>query len=262
MSQKKRVIPVLFIKNGLVVRSEGFKKFQIIGNVIHEASRYNQWNVDELIYIDISRDKIYDTRRDDLFVKSFNSIFEIVHAIAKVCFMPLTFGGGIRTIDDVHLLIRNGADKVLLNTAAYDSPELIRNIAHIYGAQSIVVSVDYRIQDKQAYLFTHYGQINTGITVQDYVKRCEDLGVGELMLHAIERDGSGSGFDCEMIYDIIEKTKLPIIACGGAGSDDDFVDILSIPNISAVAAGNIFHFTERSYPRIKHMLKQENINVR
>src|SRR3989344_675536 len=139
---KTRLIPVLYIKNGLIVRSEGFSYHHNIGNVVTEAKRFNEWNVDELIYIDISREKYYDLRRDDHNVKSYNSIGKIIDKISRVCFMPLTFGGGIRTIADVNHRIKNGADKITLNTGAFENPKLITQAAEKYGSQAVVISID------------------------------------------------------------------------------------------------------------------------
>src|SRR3989344_4525478 len=158
---KSRLIPVLYIKNGLIVRSEDFSYHQNIGNVINEARRYNEWDVDELIYIDISRDKHYDLRRDDHNVKSSDSIENIITSIAKVCFMPLTFGGGIRDIHDIDYRIRNGADKITLNTGAFENPKLISQAAEKYGSQAVVISIDYKIIKDQPIVFTSFGQNNT-----------------------------------------------------------------------------------------------------
>lgn len=262
MSLKKRLIPVLYIKNGLIVRSEDFSYHQNIGNIINEASRYNDWDVDELIYIDISREKIYDQRRDDHKIKSSNTIDQIIQNISKVCFMPLTFGGGIRSLEDVDIRILNGADKITLNTGAYDNPELISIVSQKYGSQSIVMSIDYRVIDNTPIVFTEFGQKNTGTSVFDWIRECERLGAGEILINSIERDGKALGYDLETIGSIVDSTRLPVIGCGGAGDMYDFVDLVRETNVSAIAAGNIFHFTERSYPRAKQLLKKEGINVR
>lgn len=259
---KKRLIPVLYIKNGLIVRSEDFTYHQIIGNIIDEAQRYNEWDVDELIYIDISRDKVYDMRRDDHKIKNSSSIDEIIRDISKVCFMPLTFGGGIRTLADVDLRIQNGADKVTLNTGAFDSPDLIRQVAEKYGAQCVIISIDYRLIDSAPTVVTEFGQRNTGVSIFDWIKTCEQLGAGEIFLNAIERDGKAGGYDLETIGMVVESTRLPVIACGGAGDFFDFVDLANTTAVSAIAAGNIFHFKEQSYSRAKKLLKKEGINVR
>lgn len=259
---KRRLIPVLYIKNGLIVRSEGFSYHQNIGNVVTEAKRYNEWDVDELIYIDISREKYYDLRRDDLYVKSADSIGTIINQISGVCFMPLTFGGGIRTMDDVSHRIRNGADKIILNTGAFENPKLITQTAEKFGSQAVVISVDYKIIDNQPIVFTKFGQNNTNKSVLNWIKECENLGAGEIFINSIDRDGKANGYDIKTISKIVASTKLPVIACGGAGSPEDFVDLAKKTSVSAIAAGNIFHFTELSYPRAKILLKQNKLNFR
>jgi len=259
---KTRLIPALFIKNGLIVRSEDFEVHQNIGNIVNQAHRYNEWNIDELIYIDISREEQYDLRRDDHKVKSYESIAQIITTIAKVCFMPLTFGGRIRTLEQVDLRIRNGADKVTLNTGAVETPDLITQTSKKYGSQCVVLSVDYRLQNGQPMVYTHGGTKATGIQVLDWVKEAEKLGAGEVFLNSIDKDGKANGYDIETIGTVVQGTQLPVIACGGAGDFYDFVDLAQETKVSAIAAGNIFHFTERSYPRAKKLLKKQGINVR
>ena len=259
---KTRLIPVLYIKNGLIVRSEGFSYHQNIGNVVDEAQRYNEWNVDELIYIDISREKHYDLRRDDHKTKSYSSIDNIISQISKVCFMPLTFGGGIRTIEDVGYRIKNGADKVTLNTGAFENPKLITDGAKKFGSQAVVVSIDYKIIKGRPIVFTNFGQNNTKTDLFKWIKKSESLGAGEIFLNSIDRDGKANGYDVKTIAKAVKSTKLPIVACGGAGKLNDFVNLARKVNISGIAAGNIFHFTEQSYPRAKILLKQNKLNFR
>ncbi len=259
---KTRLIPVLYIKNGLIVRSEDFTYHQNIGNIINEATRYNEWNVDELIYIDISRTKEYDSRRDDHKIKSYNSIEDIIQSISKVCFMPLTFGGGIRTIADVDYRIKNGADKITVNTGAFENPGILTEIAHKYGSQCVVLSIDYKLVGGTPTVFTNFGELNTGVSVFDWIKEAAILGAGELFINAIERDGKANGFDIETIGKVVESSSLPVIACGGAGDLYDFVDLAKETKVSGLAAGNIFHFTERSYPRAKQLLKKNKLNFR
>ena len=259
---KTRLIPVLYIKNGLIVRSEDFLHHKIIGNIVNEAERYNQWNVDELIYIDISRDDSYDLRRDDLKVESYSTIDDVIKKISKVCFMPLAFGGKIRTLEEIDTRIKNGADKITLNTGAFLNPDLISEASKKYGAQCVVISIDYKVIDNEPIVFIENGTKNTGVTIFDWVKECEELGAGEIFLNAIDRDGKANGYDVENIKKVVQSTKLPVIACGGAGDFYDFVDLAEETNVSAIAAGNIFHFTEGSYPRAKKLLKKNKINVR
>lgn len=259
---RRRLIPVLYIKNGLIVRSEGFSYHHNMGNVVAEAGRYNGWGVDELVYIDISREKTYDLRRDDYNVNTYNSIGTIINEISRVCFMPLTFGGGIRTLDDVSFRIQNGADKITLNTGAFENPKLITQTAEKYGSQAVVISIDYKIIDGHPFVFTNFGQKNTDKSVYNWVKECENLGAGEIFLNSIERDGKANGYDIDTINKVVASTKLPVVACGGAGDLNHFVDLAKNTNVSAIAAGNIFHFTELSYPRAKTLLKQNKLNFR
>lgn len=259
---KTRLIPVLYIKNGLIVRSEGFSYHQNIGNIVEEASRYNEWDVDELIYIDISREKKYDLRRDDLKIKSYSSIKKIIKKISNVCFMPLAFGGGIRTLEDIELRIKNGADKIILNTGAFENPDLISLAAKRFGSQAVVISIDYRIIGGKPVVFTNFGQKNTKTEVIDWIKKCERLGAGEIFLNSIDRDGIGNGYDISTIKKAVNSTVLPVITCGGAGDLEDFVYLAKNARVSGIAAGNIFHFTEQSYPRAKKLLKNQGLNFR
>lgn len=259
---KRRLIPVLYIKNGLIVRSEDFSYHHNIGNVVAEAGRYNGWDVDELIYIDISREKNYDLRRDDYNVNTYDSIGTIINEISKVCFMPLTFGGGIRTLDDIDFRIQNGADKITLNTGAFENPKLITQAAEKYGSQAVVMSIDYKMVKGQPVVFTNLGQKNTGKSIYKWVKECGNLGAGEIFLNSIDHDGKASGYDLETISKAVSSTRLPVIACGGAGTLEDFVELAKQTEVSAIAAGNIFHFTELSYPRAKNLLKKNKLNFR
>ena len=254
---KRRLIPVLFIKNGLIVRSQGFSLHQNIGNIINEAKRYNEWDVDELIYLDISRNRQYDMRRDDHGVKSYTSIEEIIDRISKVCFMPLAFGGGIRNLQDVDVRVQSGADKIVLNSGAIHSTKLVEKTAEKYGAQCVVISVDYRIIEKVPVVFSDYGTLQTEWTVEAWIDKVAKLGAGEIFLNSIERDGLANGFDLETFDRVSQSTSLPVIACGGAGDPYDFLDLAEETSVSGLAAGNIFHFKERAYPRIKKLLKSK-----
>jgi len=259
---KRRLIPVLFLKNGLIVRSEKFSYHQNLGNPLTEAKRYSSWNVDELIYIDISQEKYYDLRRDDLRVKlEKNQFLDILESISKVCFMPLTFGGGIRTLDDVRQRIQRGADKITINSIAIDEPAFIRECSAKFGSQCTVVSIDYKIVDGQRKVFKG-GRIETDLDPLAWAKAVEKLGAGEILLNSMDRDGAAEGYDIEFIGNVSELVNIPVIACGGAGSFYDFVDLAKETNVSAIAAGNIFHFTELAYPRAKETLLKNGVNVR
>lgn len=262
MSNILRIIPVLFIKNGLITRSQLFEKHQIIGNIVEQAKRLNTYNADELIYIDISREQNYALGRDDLSIKNYDSVEKIIEEISKVCFMPLTFGGKIRSLYQALNLIRAGADKIVLNNLLYENNEEIKKIVKNIGSQAVVASIDYRIIDGEMHCFKNFGKTTTNFKVLDFLKKCEDLGVGEFFLQSIDKDGMKSGFDIENIEKILDKTSLPVIACSGAGSINDFIQASKIKNLSALAAGNYFNFTEHSYTVIKRELKGNKINVR
>lgn len=259
---KIRLIPVLYIKNGLIVRSETFSYHQNIGNIINEAQRYNDWDVDELIYIDISREKTYDLRRNDHKIGSYCSIDEVIRRISTVCFMPLSFGGGIRTLEDIDLRIRNGADKVVLNTGAFDNPTLISGAARKYGSQCVVISIDYKVIQDTPIVFTNFGQKNTSVNLFEWIRICEGAGAGEVFINSIERDGKAEGYDIVTIREACMRASVPVIACGGAGASQDFLELARATSVSGMAAGNLFHFTERSYPKAKTFLREQAIHVR
>lgn len=258
----KRILAVLFIKEGLIVRSQNFSRHQFIGNVIEQAKRLNDYNVDELVYIDISRSDSYDLNRDDLLVKSKNDIMSIINDISKVCFMPLTFGGKIRTLSDAVNRIRAGADKITLNTLLFKSQDEVKKIVKNLGTQAVVASVDYKLIDKKPIVFSNFGKDNSNIFLVDFLKKVEDLGVGEIFLQNIDLDGKQKGYDLAIIEDSVNSVSIPLVACSGAGNAQHFIDVLKIRNLSGAAAGNIFNYTERSYPRIKTEIKKVLSDVR
>ena len=259
---KKRLIPCLFLKNGFLVRSEKFKYHQILGNPIHQVERYNDWAVDELIYIDISREDQYIGRRDTKF-KTSSNILNIIVDVSKKCFLPLTFGGRIRTIQDIRERLKNGADKITINTIAIENPEFITESSNIFGSQCIVVSVDVKKKENGEYeVFSQWGTKGTGLHPVTWAKKVEKLGAGEIFLNSIDRDGTGEGYDLELIRSVSEATKIPVIACGGVGKFEDFIDGIKKGKASAVAAGNIFNFTEVSTITAKKNMKNAGIDVR
>jgi len=259
---KYRLIPVLLLKDGLLVRSESFSIHQIIGNPIHEVKRFNEWNVDELIYLDISRERNYDLRRDDAKVKGLNNSLSILTEVSKTCFMPLTWGGGIRTLDDIRLRISNGADKITLNTAAFQTPDLITQAAKVFGSQAIVISIDVRRHsDGKLEVFADGAHQPTGLHPADWARQVEKLGAGEILLNSIDRDGTGDGYDVELIESVVANTTIPVIALGGVGRYEHYVDGIKA-GASAVAAANIWHFKELSDRGGKRALAKAGIPVR
>jgi imidazole glycerol-phosphate synthase subunit HisF len=259
---KNRLIPVLLLQNGLLVRSELFNIHQIIGNPIHEVQRFNQWSVDELIYLDISQNDTYDLRREDHKVKGLNDPLSILDEVSRTCFMPLTWGGRIRNLDDMRLRFSRGADKITINTSAVRNPELITQGAKVFGSQAIVVSIDVlRHEDGSAEVFIEGGRTPTGMKPADWAVRAEQCGAGEILLQSINRDGTGKGYDLDLIREVASATTIPVIACSGVGRYEQYAEGIRA-GASAVAAANIWHFKELSDRGGKRALAKAGVNVR
>jgi cyclase len=260
---KKRLIPCLFLKNGFLVRSEQFKQHQLLGNAVHQVERFNAWQVDELIYIDITEDDVYDTRRDDTKFKSEGNILNILEAVSKTCFMPLTFGGRIRTVQDIHDRLSRGADKITINTKAIEDPGFITESSKIFGSQCIIVSIDLKELDNGNYeVYYNHGKTPTGLNPVEWAREVERLGAGEIFLNSIDRDGMAEGYDLEIIKEVAEAVKIPVIACGGVGQFKHLAEGIQHGKADAVSAGNIFHFTELSTKRARKELVKAGVDVR
>ena len=255
---RKRLITCIFLKNGIIVRSESFKKHQVIGNPINQVKRFSDWAVDEIIYIDISKTGNYDGRRDDHIVKTPSNKFDLLSEISKSIFTPFSFGGGVRTIEDIKNILQKGADKVVLNTGLYLDSTLLLKAVNIFGSQALVACVDY----KNDYVYFNHGEVKSEYTVKDWCNVLEQDGIGEIILNDITRDGKGCGYDIDTIKKIVAQVSVPVIALGGAGDDYDFNECFMVANPSAVAAGNIFHFKEHSYYHVKKSLEQDGIDIR
>ncbi len=260
---KKRLIPVLLLKNGFLVRSYKFKRHNSIGNPLIQTQRYNDWSVDELIYIDITRDDIYDLKRDDQKLKSVSDIIEVLKIVSKTCFMPLTFGGKIRTLDDMSVRFKNGADKITINTVCFQNPDIINEAAKKFGSQAIVVSIDVKkLPDGRYEVYSHNGTKPTGWKPEAWVSFVENKGAGEIFLNSIDCDGAAGGYDTDLIKKVVKATTLPVIACGGVGEYEHFVDGIKLGGASAVAAANIFNFKELSDRHARRALIDAGIDVR
>ncbi len=257
---KKRIIPVILLRNGVIVQSRLFKRYQALGSPTAAVKRLSSWNSDELIYLDISPGDSYDLGRDDLNHPEFESITDIIKLISKSNFIPLTFGGKINSLEDVQMRLKNGADKISVNTALIDNPDLIRECSNQYGKQFIVASIDAKKED-DAYNVYKGGKIKTDISVIDHAKYAEDLGAGEILINSINQDGTGMGFDLDLIQSVAESVKIPVIALGGAGDWKHFEEALKT-DVSAVAAANIFQHSENSVYNLKKHLWENGFNVR
>jgi len=259
---KVRLIPVFLLKNGFLMRSENFKTHQIIGNPINEVQRFNHWNVDELIYLDISREEKYETHRGDHKVVVDANHFAILDAVSKTCFMPLTWGGRIKTIEDMRERFARGADKITINTAAMENPDLISQGAKMFGSQAIVISIDvFRHDDGSREVFTDCGRKAARMEPRDWAHKVEDLGAGEILLQSINNDGKGMGYDLDLIHSVSSTVKIPVIACSGVGTHEHYVEGVRA-GASAVAAANIWHFKELTDRSGKRALSNANIDVR
>jgi cyclase len=259
---KTRLIPVLLLKNGQLVRSEDFHTHQIIGDPIHEVKRFNEWNVDELIYIDITQGDYNFVNRLDHKTAQMNGPLEILEAVSKTCFVPLTWGGRIRSFDDAAKRFQLGADKVTLNSVLFTAPDIPKQIAKRYGAQAVVASIDvWQHEDGRYEVFTGGKTTPTGKKPAEWAAVLQDMGVGEIFLQSINRDGKGIGYDLELIAQVSSAVEIPVIACSGVGTYEHYAKAVGA-GASAVAAANIWHFKELSDRNGKRALQRAGINIR
>lgn len=259
-----RLIPVILLKNGLIVRSQLFRIHQTIGNPIHTVRRLSNWNVDELILLDISKDDRHDLRRDDLQVQyEDGSFLGVLKQIADHSFMPLSVGGRIQSVADMRARLTAGADKCVINSTAVRNPRLITEGAEAFGSQCIVVSIDaFRAADGSVKVFIDGGQTPTELDPAAWAAECERRGAGEILVNSIDRDGTGWGYDLDLIRSVTAAVSIPVIACGGVGSYEHFPEAIRQAGASAMAAANIFNFFELSYPHAKKTCADAGVSVR
>lgn len=252
MPTKIRIIPTLLYKDVGLVKGVSFNSWRRVGSAMQAVKVYNLREVDELIFLDITATR--EGRSPD---------FAMIDELADECFMPLTVGGGVRTIDDVQRLLRVGADKVALNTAAVINPELIRQIAQRFGAQCVVVSIDARRRFDGSYeVYINSGTSPTGQDPVSLAQKAAALGAGEILLTAIDRDGTMEGYDIELIQRVSAAVNIPVIASGGAGCYEHMAHVLKQTKVSAVAAASMFHFTQQTPLEAKKYLWERGFNVR
>lgn len=262
---RPRLVPVLLLKHGLLVRSQLFKVHQVIGNPISTIMRFSNWNVDELVLLDISTgEDFHDLRRDDLQIQyEGTTAADVLRQVSKVCSIPFTVGGRIRDLEDIGKRLRAGAEKVTLNTQAVATPGLITEAAKRFGAQAIAVSIDAKLKDGGGYeVYTHGGKKPTGLDVAAWAREVERLGAGEILLNSIDRDGSGQGYDLALIKSVTGAVNIPVVACGGVGKYEHFAPAVQDAGASAAAAANIFHFWELSYPFAKKAMIDAGLPMR
>lgn len=260
--KKNRLIPILLLKNGWIVQSKQFQHFQNLGNPTFAVKRLSDWAADELIYLDISREQNYDLRREDLRDPNRHSIDDILEDVSKKTLMPITVGGGIRSISDIQFRLAKGADKVTVNTIALKDPKFISRAAQEFGSQCIVVSIDVKKIGKKHVVMSNFGQIPTKLEATAWAKTVESCGAGEILLNSVDRDGMKTGYDINLLKKVSNVVKIPVIACGGVGNWDHFAEALSKTKVDAVAAANIFQYTDQSVYLAKKFLYEHKFNVR
>jgi len=262
--KKKRVIPVLLHKEGWLVQSKGFKEYKKLGNAQKAVQRLSEWDSDELIYLDISKTESYTTNRSDTAAPEYQDLNELLGEVSKVARMPITIGGGIKTLFDIEVRLRAGADKISINRAAVANPSLIELASKEFGRQCIVVSVDYEEHERQRrlYLANESSFHGDSSSVLDWLVKVEDLGAGEILLNSVSRDGMKVGYDISFLEKSSDLLSIPVIACGGAGSWEHLAEVLSETNVDAVAAANIFHFQDQSVYVARQYLASKGLPVR
>ncbi len=247
----KRIIPCLDIKDGRAVKGTNFVQLRDAGDPIELAMRYCEEGADELVFLDITAT-----------TEKRKTLATLVREIATHINIPFTVGGGINTIEDVSLLLENGADKISVNTSAVNNPELINQLAANFGSQCIVVAIDTKIINGNWTVVTHGGRNPTSHKAIDWAKEITHRGAGEILLTSMENDGTKTGFAIDITKEISKAVSIPVIASGGAGTMDHFKDVFEIANADAALAASIFHFREISIQELKQYLQEQNIPVR
>ena len=249
----KRIIPCLDVHNGRVVKGVNFVNLQDAGDPVEIAAAYDKAGADELVFLDITASS--DGRE---------TVVDMVRRVAQKVFIPFTVGGGIRTVEDFKVLLREGADKVSVNSAAIDRPELISEAADKFGSQCVVVAIDAkRREDGKGFnIFKHGGRLDTGIDAIEWAIQAEKLGAGEILLTSMDGDGTKAGYDIELTRQVAEQVNIPVIASGGAGKLEHFKEALTIGKAEAALAASLFHYKELEIREVKEYLRREGVSVR
>jgi len=247
----KRIIPCLDVKNGRVVKGIHFVNLRDAGDPVECGLRYSAEGADELVFLDITASS--DRR---------NIVAEMVRSVADAINIPFTVGGGLRNVDDIQEILRCGADKVSLNTAAVDSPELVQKAAERFGSQCIVIAIDARRENGGVKVYTQGGRVRTDRDAVEWAKAVADLGAGEILLTSMDADGTKNGYDLDLTRSVAEAVRIPVIASGGAGSLEHLYRGLTEAGASAVLAASIFHFREVTIAQAKSYLRERGVVIR
>lgn len=248
---KKRIIPCLDIKDGKTVKGVNFVGLMDAGSPIELAKRYVLEGADELVFLDITA--THENRK---------TLVELVKKISEEINIPFTVGGGISEMSDVENLLKVGADKVSINSSAVKNPSLIKTFANTFGSQCVVVAIDSKQFGNEDHVYINGGRIKTDFKTQDWAKRVEDLGAGEILLTSVDFDGTKQGFDIRLLKEISHLVNIPVIASGGAGKEQDFTEVFTRTKATGALAASIFHFEEIKITELKQTLKQQNIPIR
>ena len=248
---KNRIIPCLDVKNGRVVKGINFVDLKDAGDPVEQAKIYSNGGADEICFLDITASN-----------ENRSTIYEVVKKTSKKCFVTLTVGGGVRSIEDINKLLNCGADKVSINTAAVQNPKIVMESSLKFGSQCIVVAIDAKKEGNSWKIFTHGGRNKTDIDAIKFAKQMEEYGAGELLVTSMDRDGTQKGYDIDLMKKISEIVNIPVIASGGVGNLDHLVDGIKLGNASAVLAASIFHYGKHSVKEAKEYLDSKGIPVR
>ncbi|MBZ0104032.1 MAG: imidazole glycerol phosphate synthase cyclase subunit [Sulfuricella denitrificans] len=248
---KTRIVGVLIIKNGIVVQSLQFNRYLPVGRVAIAVEYLNRWGIDDIVLLDM-----------DATPQGRSPNFEKIREYSRFCQVPLTVGGGVRSVKDMENLLHAGADRIALNASAIANPQLISEGARLFGKQCMVISIDVRRKTDGNYeVFSHSGTRPTGQSPEILARQLENLGAGEILLTSIDNDGMKQGFDLELVSRVAEAVDIPLVACGGAGHPGHLLEVCKL-GVSGVAAGNFYHYTEHSVIVAKSYLHAAGINVR
>lgn len=248
----KRIIPCLDVKNGRVVKGVSFVDLIDAGDPVQCAYAYDKQGADELVLLDITA--THEGR---------STMIDIVQRVADTVFIPFTVGGGIKTVDDFKEILRAGADKISVNSAAVRNPDLINEAAYKFGSQCVVVAIDAKKRDNNSWqVYLNGGRIPTGIDAVEWAKEAEKRGAGEILLTSMDQDGQKNGYDIELTRAVSESVGIPVIASGGAGKKEHFLDAFTEGKADAVLAASLFHFNELPISELKEYLNDNNISVR
>ena len=248
---KNRIIPCLDVKNGRVVKGINFVDLKDAGDPVEQAKIYSDGGADEICFLDITAS---NENRD--------TIYDVVERTSKKCFVPLTVGGGVRSVEDISKLLNCGADKVSINTAAVQNSKVVEESSKKFGSQCIVVAIDAKFNGSKWEVFTHGGRNNSSIDALEFAKKMESSGAGELLVTSMDRDGTQVGYDINLMSEISSKVNIPLIASGGVGNLDHLLEGIKLGNASAVLAASIFHFGKYSIKEAKKYLVSKGIPVR